>query len=296
MAHGVTRVVRAAGGLVWRPGPEVLLVHRQRYDDWSLPKGKLNTGEHLLTAAVREVAEESGVRAAPQVRLPSVRYLTGAPGVEKAVDYWSMRCLHDGGHDPTDEVDEVRWLDPAAARERLTYAHDRGVLAAFTELPPVTGVVVLLRHASAGERGEWQGDDSSRPLDAQGHRDAAASAEVLAVFAPERIRTATPLRCAQSVEPLGRLTGIAVEEDDRLDEDAEPAITADAIRALAKAHRASVVCSQGGLIPALVGVLHGTGGRDFRAAKATAWVLSFADDRLVAADRLDPRPAGPQWT
>src|SRR4051812_1280271 len=107
------RVVRAAGGVVGRggaAGPEGVVVHRQRYDDWSLPKGKLDAGEHGLLAAVREVWEETGVRGVPRLRLPSTRYLTGDPDVEKSVDYWVMDSREIEPLAPNDEVDEVRWV------------------------------------------------------------------------------------------------------------------------------------------------------------------------------------------
>ncbi|MEV5448035.1 NUDIX hydrolase, partial [Streptomyces sp. NPDC052644] len=117
--------IRAAGGVAWRStddgGVEVCLVHRPRYGDWSLPKGKLERGEHPLLAAVREVAEESDVRAVPQVRLPSVRYRS--EGRPKLVDYWSMRAVGTGGFQPGTEVDDVCWLDVDAAVERVSYPH-----------------------------------------------------------------------------------------------------------------------------------------------------------------------------
>ena len=86
--------------MAWRDGlrtrtVEVAVIHRDRYDDWSLPKGKLDAGEHVLAAAVREVREETGVAAVPHVRLPTIRYLTGEPDTEKTVDFWSMQALVD---------------------------------------------------------------------------------------------------------------------------------------------------------------------------------------------------------
>src|SRR6266508_2688263 len=164
------RAVGAAGGVVWRSRGDavaVVLVHRPRYDDWSLPKGKLSKREHPLLGAVREVFEETSVHAVPQVRLPSTRYLTGEPGVEKVVDY-------------------SRWFPVAEAAKTLTYGHDRGVLGAFADLPPVTGLVLLVRHASAGERGQWLGPDEERPLDADGRADLGALTALLTVFRPTR--------------------------------------------------------------------------------------------------------------
>ena len=120
--------VRAAGGVVHRrggAGTEVCLVHRPRYDDWSLPKGKLDPGEHPLLAAVREVAEEADVRAVPQVRLPTVRYVS--QGRPKVVRYWAMQPL-DGRFVPNAEVDDVRWLALADAAAVLSYLDDRQLL------------------------------------------------------------------------------------------------------------------------------------------------------------------------
>src|SRR5690348_9274257 len=157
-----TRTVRAAGGVVWRTGPagaEVLAVHRPRYADWSLPKGKLKPGEPELVGAVREVFEETGVTGVPQVRLHQVQYLTGVPGVEKQVDFWTMRVLADAGREPDDEVTEVRWVPVGRASGLLTYAHDRGLVAEFAALPTVDSELVLVRHAHAGSREAWSGED-----------------------------------------------------------------------------------------------------------------------------------------
>jgi 8-oxo-dGTP diphosphatase len=287
------RVVRAAGGVVWRPGPgdpEVVLVHRPRYDDWSLPKGKLAKGEHPLLGAVREVFEETGVHAVPQVRLPSTRYLTGVPDVEKVVDYWSMRRHSDEAFEPNDEVDEVRWFEVPAAARQLTYGHDRGVLAAFAAVPPVTGLVVLVRHTSAGERGTWPGPDERRPLDGTGRADAEALAELLTVFRPVRVISASPVRCLQTVEPLAARTGLPVEVDERFDEDADPVEAAKGIRALAEEVPVAVVCSQGRLIPPVLQALTGsTDAGRYATAKGDGWVLAFAGTSPVATDRLGLR-------
>jgi 8-oxo-dGTP diphosphatase len=127
----VDGVVRAAGGLVTRVSGdqlEVIVVHRPRHSDWSFPKGHLHPGETDLDAALREVEEETGIRAEATQELDEVRYVVdGAP---KAVRYWIMRPIDDRApFDPDDEVDEVRWatLDEAAAM--LTHSADRGLLS-----------------------------------------------------------------------------------------------------------------------------------------------------------------------
>ena len=120
-------VVRAAGGVVVRDG-EVLLVHRPRYDDWSLPKGKLRDAESFEDAALREVEEETGLRCSLGRELPATRYeVYGQP---KLVRYWLMTPEAETAFVPNDETDELRWATPAEARELLTYDRDRDVLSA----------------------------------------------------------------------------------------------------------------------------------------------------------------------
>jgi 8-oxo-(d)GTP phosphatase len=288
----VNQIVLAAGGVVyrWRPegDAEILVVHRPRYDDWSLPKGKLDPGEHRLAAAVREVQEESGVRGVPQARLRTVNYLTGDPGVEKQVEYWSMRCLADDGHEPDDEVDVRQWVPLPTARDLLTYAFDRGVVAAFAALPAVTGVVVLVRHAQAGRRAGWSGPDDERPLDTNGGRDARNAAPLLALFAPERVISAPAVRCRDTVAPVADLLGKRLEVDGRFAESGDPDEALHALQELAQAAPATVVCSQGGLIRPLIANLRPGG--DPPTPKGTAWVLSFTETgEVVSADHLDLR-------
>jgi 8-oxo-dGTP diphosphatase len=119
--------VHAAGGVVMRDGL-VALVHRPRYDDWSLPKGKLDAGETCEQAALREVEEETSIRARLVRELPSVEYEVRAR--PKLVRYWLMSVESDPGFEPNDEVDQLRWLSPAEACELLTYDRDKGVVAA----------------------------------------------------------------------------------------------------------------------------------------------------------------------
>ncbi|MFH8978361.1 NUDIX hydrolase [Streptomyces sp. NPDC017890] len=140
--------VHAAGCVLWRrtpritgpgtgttpcPGLELCLVHRPKYDDWSHPKGKLEPGEDPLAGALREVAEETGYAAAPGAELPTVRYL--ADGRPKEVRYWAAAATT-GAFVPSDEVDRILWLEPAAARARLTHARDRALVDALLTTHP----------------------------------------------------------------------------------------------------------------------------------------------------------------
>ncbi|SES21602.1 8-oxo-dGTP diphosphatase [Streptomyces sp. yr375] len=128
--------VQAAGCVLWRRSPaggelEVCLVHRPKYDDWSHPKGKLKRGEEPLAGALREVEEETGYRAAPGTRLPTVSY--EANGRPKQVRYWAAEAVS-GAFAPNDEVDRLLWLPPPAARDRLTQPRDRTLVDALLDV------------------------------------------------------------------------------------------------------------------------------------------------------------------
>jgi len=125
-------VVRAAGGLVWRPGregPELLVVHRPRKDDWSFPKGKLDPGETLEQAALREVEEETGFCCRLGAPLGSTSYVDAA-GRPKTVAYWAMTVVS-GRETPNHEVDRMVWSDVGAIPSLLSYDTDRAVLERF---------------------------------------------------------------------------------------------------------------------------------------------------------------------
>jgi 8-oxo-dGTP pyrophosphatase MutT (NUDIX family)/phosphohistidine phosphatase SixA len=220
----MTDLILAAGAVPWRvvrgetsgssgtSRVEILLVHRPKYDDWSLPKGKREPGEHILLTAVREVFEETGVRSVLGPRLPSVEYVNGA--FPKRIDYWSMFSLDeaDPGFTAGHEVDEVSWLPLAQARQRLTYPRDAAVIAGLR--PRVTVPLILLRHASAGQKKNWPEGDESRPLDAKGEADALALAGLLPCFAPSaRVLSSPAVRCTESVRPYAEAFGGTVDAE-----------------------------------------------------------------------------------
>jgi len=137
--------IRASGGVVIRQGasgPEVLIVHRPRYDDWSLPKGKREAGETDEQCAVREVEEETGVRCSLGPELLPQKYLD-RKGRPKVVRYWLMHPLSERPFVPNREIDQVRWVAIDGVAETLTYSGDRdqvgNVPSAFTSRSPASG-------------------------------------------------------------------------------------------------------------------------------------------------------------
>lgn len=284
-------VVDAAGGIVCRTHDgvvEVAVVHRPRYDDWSLPKGKLEVGETALAAAVREVREEIGADITVTRRVGTVQYAIGS--TPKRVTYWAMN-YRGGQFQPSLEVSSVEWLPLGQAVRRLTYDLDRSVLTDFGSLPEPDALVVLVRHAKAGRRSEWDGPDDLRPLDANGIRQARRLRHLLAVFGPDRICSGVPLRCVQTVEPLAHALDLEVEVDAAFSDETyerSPATTQTALLSVAKPGTCTVIASQGLAIPELVEQL-GPGVTNGDTKKAAFWVLSFVDGEVIAADHY-PAP------
>ena len=276
--------VPAAGGVLWRRVDgevRIALVHRPKYHDWSLPKGKLDPGEAAVVGGVREVWEETGFTAVPGRTLGESRYRVLADGreAEKTVQWWAMRATG-GEFVPGSEVDQLRWVSPASALARVSAGYDCAPLQAFSSQPAETSTVLLVRHASAGDRDSWAGEDDERPLDPTGKEQADRLATLLAAYAPERVLSAPLLRCLDTVRPLGlEVEPVAAAREDENDWGAGPLV--GLLQELGASGRNVVVCSQGGAIPAAVETL--TGGRDVRARKGSVWALSFAEGRLVDA-------------
>jgi 8-oxo-dGTP diphosphatase len=286
--------------VLWRPGGphvsdlQVALIHRPKYDDWSFAKGKLQSGEHVLIAAVREAAEETGLTVRLGRRLRHVRYTYG--GVSKRVDYWAATADDaTSPFTPNREVDRLDWLPVAEARSRLTYQHDIELLAEFSAGPVDTVPLIFLRHASAGSRAEWPGKDEARPLDLAGTKDAADLAGLLRCFGAIRVISSPTERCRATVSPYAQATGVPVEDDAALavanghrsspDHDE---VTALATR-LAAAGKPVVVCAHRENMPTLLAAasaqLGGAPPAGPPLQKAEFVVLHTADGKLVATER-----------
>jgi 8-oxo-dGTP diphosphatase len=296
--------IRAAGGVVWRQPPdhpensavEIAVIHRPRYDDWTIPKGKLAPGESELDGALREVFEETGYRVRPGRALGEVRYLKRAEGIprEKVVHYWAMQALG-GAFTPSREVDEMRWLSPDAADKLLTRSTDREILVRFRERPANTGTVLLVRHASAGSRSSWRGDDRVRPLDERGLLQAEELVRLLSRFEVQRLLSADDLRCVQTVQPLAESVGLGVDEEPLLSERGFNGRADEAVkfvRRLGSEGDSIVACSQRDVIPELVKRVASEDGvelpRPLPLKKGSVWALSFDGQALCGAEYFPP--------
>jgi 8-oxo-(d)GTP phosphatase len=298
--------IRAAGAVLWRPagrGTQVAVLHRPKYDDWSLPKGKLEAGEHVLQAALREVAEETGMAVTLGLHLPPVRYLV--EGQPKVVDYWAGQVAASAPFVPNHEVDRLDWVALSRAAGRLSYDHDVALLAQFAAAQRPTVPVILVRHASAGSKSDWHKDDVLRPLDGRGKQQARMLAALLACFGAGRVLSSPAERCLGTVRPFAERAGVPVESvpelgvvspADRKKAGAaaagltEPAASVAA--AVARQHRPVVICAHRENMPVLLAAVCGQlgaqppDGPPLR--KGGFWVLHQAAGALAGAELHNP--------
>lgn len=240
--------VRAGGGVVVRErgrGPEVLMVHRPRYDDWSLPKGKAHVDEPDEAAAVREVFEETGVMCTVGPVLPVASYVDQL-GRRKQVRYWLMSPAREDGFHPGTEVDEIAWVRGSEAAPRLTHERDRAVARTALEL---CTPLYLVRHAQAESRSEWQGEDRLRTLTGKGRRHATGLIGAMRGRPLARILSSPFERCLATVRPLSADREIDIEEVGWL---AEGLAGEAVIERIVQQPGPAILCSHGDIIPEVV--------------------------------------------
>jgi 8-oxo-dGTP diphosphatase len=251
--------VLAAGGVVWRERRgtrQVLLVHRPRYDDWSLPKGKLTQHEHVLLGARREIEEETGLQVVLGPPLGLQRYEVHKNGAtaQKLVHYWAAEPLSDADFRPNDEVDQVSWLPVDKARNKLSYPRDVDILDALDHAVPVVATVVVLRHADAVKRKDWSEKDTLRPLAPEGTAVAQRLSGVLAALGVNRIISSDAERCVATVTPYGALIDRHIHLWPEISErgyEADPNAMNGLGRRVWKPGRVTVICSHRPVLPAL---------------------------------------------
>ncbi|MGD0377104.1 MAG: NUDIX domain-containing protein [Streptosporangiaceae bacterium] len=303
MRAAAAGAIRAAGALVRRPGAggdEVALIHRIKYGDWTFPKGKVEPGEHVLAAAVREVAEETGIRVVLGRRLRPTSY--DNQGRPKRVDYWAARVATGASMAfvPNSEVDDLEWLPLPAASRRLSYSHDARLLAELAAGPSDTVPVILLRHASAGAKSSWAGDDLARPLDPGGTADAERLASLLSCYGSCRVISSAAERCIATVRPYAQRVGKQISVDPGLtvtQPPAGPAAVTDLAVRLTAERLPTVLCAHRENLPPVLAAICGDlgavppGGPELD--KGGFWVLHTAEGALAGAERHSPRPPVP---
>ena len=278
----------AAGGVVYRDGdpdsgPEFLVVHRNRYHDWSLPKGKLDRGESYEEAAMREIEEETGLRCERRDYLGAITYETQR-GRLKIVKYWLAK-KDEGSFSPNKEVDNVEWVGLHGAQALLTYNRDARLVASAHSLltNPKATRVFLIRHGNAGIRRKWKGPDKRRPLTERGQQQSIGMAEMLARYPVTKVMSSPSLRCVQSVATIADNIDNVVETSKRLKESTP---IEDIYKFLGKLDSGSIViCSHKGWIGPLLQDLDRNkirlrGTRKW--PKASMWVLDLVDGKVTS--------------
>jgi 8-oxo-dGTP diphosphatase len=255
----------AAGAILWRKEKDtlkVLLIHRGRYDDWSWPKGKLDKGEGVVEAAVREIKEETGLKVSLGPKLFESKY-TLANGSKKVVHYWSAKvtdsALKKQKFKPDEEVSSFKWVTASEAKKLLTYEHDNDPLDVLVKLNQANNLdtrpIILLRHAKATPRDEWKKGEATRPLLPVGLVQAAALATTLKAYAPKLVVTSSWKRCMDTVLPyLNKYKAKLLERSQLSELGAKngPKRTIKLVNKLVATGEGVVICSHRPALPTIV--------------------------------------------
>ena len=259
-------VVRAAGVVLLRGTQgryETLAVHRPHRSDWSLPKGKIEPGEHVLAAAIRECDEETGIQAVLGARLPTQEYT--ALGQLKTVEYWVAHVKAEEEFQPNDEVDELRWVNVQSARHLLTYAHDITLVEQAATLPP-TQPLIILRHAQAVKRSDFDGrHDYDRPINGKGRSQAKSLIPLLDAYGITAVHSSDAQRCTQSVKRYAKAAQVPVIPEASLSEERfleNPKRVTSRILDLASQQQSLVICSHRPVLPTILDAVAKTLGDD----------------------------------
>ena len=288
-------MIRAAGALLWRDNSdlsiEVALIHRPRYDDWSLPKGKLEMGETALQCAYREVHEETGIRATFTRQLGTVEYEES--GQEKRVKYWAAHCaLNNSEFVPNEEVDQMRWLTPSQALDQATHDSDKSIIEKFMSEEQHTDTLIILRHTKSLERGDWDEADSLRTLDEIGFDQAQLLIKHLEPFAIDELYTSDYTRCVQTVTPLAHARGLSITAVPSLNEESfelDPEKAISFANALKQDEKNILICSHNPVIPSMLRGILNTKLKNkdlIKLEPGDAWIVHRVRGEIVGLDYL----------
>ncbi|NOX21579.1 MAG: NUDIX hydrolase [Actinobacteria bacterium] len=283
--------IHAAGGVVYRShkgSTEFLVAFRPGYNDWSIPKGKLDPGEKFRDCAIREVREETGFSVAVGPFLGGVLYKTQNQN-SKLVRYWLMQATT-GSFEANDEVAEIAWLPKKKVLKRLSYTRDRALVetAARHIKDPTAGTVYLVRHAHAGVRDTWKGPDLKRPLSLRGYKQVSAIENWLAKQPVSRVASSKLKRCRQTVGGYADEVGLPLERETELTEGSSGDDLARFITLMVGEQAA--VCSHGDIIGAYIGKLVAEGVIDgpLEWRKGSVWTVHTRSGVAIDAEYRAP--------
>jgi 8-oxo-dGTP diphosphatase len=266
MSNAGLEPVLAAGAVCWKITAKgklrILVVHRTRHTDVSLPKGKVDPGETLPETAVREIAEETGliVGLGPPLGVVEYDLPNGKP---KVVYYWAAEtdahAIANSTFVSNDEIEELTWMSVKRARARLSYPHDVDIVDRFAELAAQcrarTFAIIALRHGKAMPPADWPGPDATRPLLPRGETQSLSVAHGIAAFRPAKLISSTAVRCTTTLAETARVTGLAVAQTDEISQDAYTS-NGKAVSALIEKRLANgetvVLCSHGPVLPQII--------------------------------------------
>ena len=288
-------MIRAAGALLWRENSdfaiEVALIHRPRYDDWSLPKGKLEIGETALQCAYREVLEETGIRASFTRHLGAVEYEES--GQQKRVKYWAAYCaLDQSDFIANEEVDQMKWLPATQALEQATHDFDKSIIETFMNQEQHTDTLIILRHTKSLERGDWDEADSHRTLDETGFDQAQLLIKHLEPFAIDELYTSDYTRCVQTVTPLAHARGLSITAVPSLNEESfelDPEKAISFANALKQDEKNILICSHNPVIPSMLRGILNTKLKNkdlIKLEPGDAWIVHRVRGEIVGLDYL----------
>ena len=291
----MSETISAAGAVVWRKHKdnftEVAIIHRPKYDDWSFPKGKLEVGESLIACAHREVLEETNLQTEFGPHLGQVEYFT--PDGLKKVTYWSAKVIAEKPFRTNTEVDQLKWIPITKVIEVLTNETDKEIFDKFVKVKFNSKPFILLRHAKAITRDEWQGEDDDRPLSSSGQNQAMRLLSTYQVFNIDQIHSSDAVRCYDTVKSMAKGLDIKLEVSSKLSEstfkkDKEKAF--DYVRELIKEDKSVLICSHNPILPKMLNKLTKKSEIDADEEKlspADGWVIHRIGKEIIQIDRID---------
>lgn len=261
----IDNTVYAAGTICWRMIDGVLhllVIHRTLQQDDSFPKGKVDPGESLPAAAVRETWEETGLDVSLGVPLGFVQYSLGN-GKTKEVHYWCAKVTEKAAKKSNfvsnDEVESIRWVPVHQVADELTYDLDREVFERFVDVVSSDALnsfsLTLLRHAKALDPLTYHEPDKTRPLATRGRHQAESIVEALAAFGPQKVISSSSIRCLQTIEPFVLAYRFDVKEVDGISQhkfDGDPTEVRALVLKRIDKKKNTIICSHGPVLPVLV--------------------------------------------